>query len=151
MCYEPPLPNRCIIGTNVIITIIFRAINSPTGKVNPYQAERASACGFGMGLSVLINNSLQEYYDTQLASHGAKVTFKLLLLLLLLCLTRRVANRNLQYLLYDKMMWEQRRLWSCIWRGCHLLLGNKGRNCVGGLHTYRRITTKIQSHARPWF
>ncbi|XP_069682459.1 sodium channel protein Nach-like [Periplaneta americana] len=49
------------------------ATESPSGKEDPYRAYRSSACGFQMGLTVLIDNKIDEYYDTSLASYGVKV------------------------------------------------------------------------------
>jgi len=35
---------------------------------------RTSACGFQMGLTVLVDNHIEEYFDASMASYGVKVS-----------------------------------------------------------------------------
>jgi hypothetical protein len=50
-----------------------RFIETPSGEINPGLSYRMSACGFQMGLTVLVHNQIEDYYDASMASYGVKV------------------------------------------------------------------------------
>ncbi|XP_021919157.1 sodium channel protein Nach-like [Zootermopsis nevadensis] len=48
--------------------------DTPSGEVDPHASYRMSACGFQLGLTVLVHNHLQDYYEASMASYGIKMS-----------------------------------------------------------------------------
>jgi hypothetical protein len=66
-------PSLTVHG-RVRANVLCRLIHTPSGEVDSHLSYRMSACGFQLGLTVLVHNHIEDYYEASMASYGVKVS-----------------------------------------------------------------------------